>query len=84
MAQAICTAPDAVIQRLSMAVLDNIRNDKAIQAGEVSQVVSLVDSKIMPSVNFRRMTASAIGPQWRQATPEQQKRLQEEFKTLLG
>ena len=44
---------------------------------------ALVDSKIMPNVNFQRMTASAVGPAWRQATPEQQKRLQEEFKMLL-
>ena len=49
----------------------------------MSRVVSLVDAKIMPNVNFQRMTASAVGPGWRQATPEQQKRLQEEFKTLL-
>ena len=41
------------------------------------------DSKIMPNVNFQRMTASAVGPAWRQATPDQQKRLQDEFKTLL-
>lgn len=76
-------APDALIKRLSTEVLDSIRADKAIQGGDVSRVVSLVDAKIMPNVNFQRMTASAVGPGWRQATPEQQKRLQEEFKTLL-
>ena len=43
----------------------------------------LVDSKVMPNVNFQRMTASAVGPAWRQASPEQRKRLQDEFKTLL-
>jgi phospholipid transport system substrate-binding protein len=37
----------------------------------------------MPHVDFQRMTASAVGRHWRQATPEQQKRLQEEFKTLI-
>ncbi|NMM20241.1 MAG: ABC transporter substrate-binding protein [Rhodoferax sp.] len=76
-------AADALIKRLSTDVLDNIKADKAIQAGDVSRIVSLVDAKIMPNVNFQRMTASAVGPAWRQATPEQQKRLQEEFKTLL-
>jgi len=76
-------AADALIKRLSTDVLDNIKSDKAIQAGDVSRIVSLVDAKIMPNVNFQRMTASAVGPAWRQATPEQQKRLQEEFKTLL-
>jgi len=75
--------PDAVIQRLSNSVLDNIRADKSIKSGDLTQVIALVDSKIMPNVNFRRMTASAIGPAWRQATPEQQQRLQEEFKILL-
>jgi phospholipid transport system substrate-binding protein len=49
----------------------------------MSKVMALVDSQIMPSVNFTRMTAAAVGRSWRQATPEQQKRLQEEFKTLL-
>ncbi len=82
-ASAADEAPDALIKRLSVDVLDSIRSDKAIQGGDLSRVVALVDTKIMPNVNFQRMTASAIGPAWRQATPEQQKRLQEEFKTLL-
>lgn len=76
-------APDALIKRLSTEVLDTIKNDKAIRSGDTSKVIALVDSRIMPNVNFQRMTASAVGPAWRQATPEQQKRLQEEFKTLL-
>jgi phospholipid transport system substrate-binding protein len=74
---------DAMIKRLSTEVLDSIRTDKAIQAGDVSRIVALVDARIMPNVNFKRMTASAVGPAWRQATPEQQKRLQDEFKILL-
>jgi len=74
---------DALIKRLSGEMLELIRADKAIQAGDVSRIIALVDSKVMPSVNFQRMTASAVGPAWRTATPEQQKRLQEEFKTLL-
>jgi len=76
-------AADALIKRLSSDVLDSIRNDKAIQAGDVTRIVALVDGKIMPNVNFQRMTAAAVGPAWRQASPEQQKRLQEEFKILL-
>jgi len=76
-------AADAMIKRLSSEVLDNIRSDKAIQAGDVARIVALVDAKIMPNVNFQRMTAAAVGPAWRQASPEQQKRLQEEFKILL-
>lgn len=76
-------APDALIKRLSVDVMDTIRSDKAIRAGDMVRVIALVESRIMPNVNFQRMTASAVGPAWRQATPEQQKRLQEEFKILL-
>ncbi|MDR7305698.1 ABC transporter substrate-binding protein [Rhodoferax saidenbachensis] len=76
-------APDALIKRLSVDVLDTIKGDKAIRAGDMAKVVALVDNRIMPNVNFQRMTASAVGPGWRQATPEQQKRLQDEFKILL-
>lgn len=76
-------AADALIKRLSTEVLDTIRADKSIQAGDVGRIVTLVDTKIMPNVNFQRMTASAVGPAWRQATPEQQMRLLDEFKTLL-
>lgn len=76
-------APDALIKRTSTEVLDSINSDKAIQGGDVGRIIFLVDSKVMPHVNFTRMTASAVGRNWRQATPEQQKRLQDEFKTLL-
>lgn len=76
-------APDALIKRLSSDVLDTIRADKTLQTGDIARIVALVDLKIMPNVNFQRMTASAVGPGWRKATPEQQKRLQDEFKTLL-
>jgi phospholipid transport system substrate-binding protein len=76
-------APDALIKRLSADVLDTIKADKTIRAGELTKVIALVDTRVMPNVNFQRMTASAVGPAWRQATPEQQKRLQEEFKILL-
>ena len=76
-------APDALVQRLSSEVLDALRNDKSIKAGDVDKIMVLVDKTIMPNVNFRRMTAAAVGPGWRQASPEQQQRLQEEFKQLL-
>ena len=76
-------APDKLIMDVSTDVLDAVRADKSIQAGDVQKVIALVDAKVMPYVNFKRMTASAVGRYWRQATPEQQKRLQEEFKILL-
>jgi len=77
------TAPDALIRQMSTEVIDTVKADPAIQAGDVSRIITLVDTKVMPHVNFQRMTASAVGRNWRSATPEQQKRLQEEFKILL-
>ena len=82
-AHAADEAPDVLVQRLSTEVLDALRADKAIKAGDIDKIIVLVDKTIMPNVNFRRMTAAAVGPGWRQASPEQQKRLQDEFKTLL-
>ena len=77
------TAPDELIRQVSVEVIEAVKADKAIQAGDVSRIIQLVDTKVMPHVNFQRMTASAVGRNWRNATPEQQKRLQEEFKLLL-
>ena len=82
-ARAADEAPDVFIKRLSTEVLQLIKTDKSIQSGEVDRIVALVDAKVMPNVNFDRMAASAIGPAWRKATPEQKKRLQVEFKNLL-
>ena len=82
-AHAADEAPDALVKRLSADVLDTIKADKSLQGGDINKIIALVDSKILPNVNFQRMTAAAVGPGWRQATPAQQKRLQEEFKTLL-
>ena len=76
-------APDALIKRLSVDVLDTIKADKSIRTGDLAKVITLVDNRVMPNVDFQRMTASAVGPAWRQATPEQQKRLLDEFKVLL-
>jgi phospholipid transport system substrate-binding protein len=77
------TAPDAWIKQISGEVIETVKSDKAIQAGDTKKIMTLVDAKILPNVNFLRMTSSAVGRYWRQATPEQQTRLQEEFKTLL-
>ncbi len=76
-------APDVLIDRLTKEALDTIAADKAVQAGDVGRIITLMDEKIMPHLNFQRMTSSAVGPAWRQATPEQRKRLELEFKTLL-
>lgn len=76
-------APEQLVQRVSTEVIEAVKADKAIQAGDIKKIIALVDDKILPHLNFQRMTSSAVGRYWRQATPEQQKRLQEEFKTLL-
>jgi phospholipid transport system substrate-binding protein len=76
-------APEALVKKIAADVIDTAKADKAIQAGDVSRITALVDAKVMPSVNFEVMTRSAVGPQWRQATPEQRGKLQAEFKSLL-
>lgn len=82
-AHAADEAPDALVKRLSADVLETIKADKSIRSGDLTKVIALVDGRILPHIDFQRMTASAIGPSWRQASPDQQKRLQEEFKILL-
>ncbi len=76
-------APDALVRRLAVEITDAVKADKNLAAGDATKVANLIDTKIIPFVNFQRMTASSVGPAWRSATPEQQKRLQEEFKMLL-
>ena len=82
-ARAADEAPDGLILRLSTEVLDAVRADKSIKTGDIDKIMVLVDKTIMPNVNFKRMTAAAVGPGWRQASAPQQQRLQEEFKTLV-
>ena len=83
MARAADEAPDALVKRISTDVLATIKADQSIKAGDIDRIMQLVDSKIMPHVDFERMTARAVGPAWNSATGQQKQRLQEEFKTLL-
>ena len=75
--------PDVLMRSLSSEVIAEIRKDKAIQAGDTAKLAALVDAKIVPHFDLRRVTQLAVGPAWRRATPEQQERLTQEFKTLL-
>ena len=77
------TAPDELIRQVSVEVIDGVKADKAIQAGDVGRIIALVDTKVMPLVNFQLMTKNAVGRRWNDASADQQKRLQDEFKTLL-
>ena len=75
-------APDALVKRVSTEVLNTFKADPSL-ANDMGRIMAIVDTKLMPNVNFNRMTASAVGRHWRQATPEQQAQLQDGFKQLL-
>ena len=77
------TAPDALIKQVATQVIESVKGDKAIQAGDISRIQGLVDTQVMPHVDFQKMTAAAVGRAWKTATPDQQAKLQAEFKTLL-
>lgn len=76
-------APDALVERLSTEMIAVIQKDPELQAGNLARMSQVVDEILMPHVNFQRMTALAVGRNWRGATPEQQKRLMTEFRALL-
>lgn len=76
-------APDALVKNLSNEVLTIVRTDKDIQSGNTKKAVDLVEAKILPHFDFMHMTKLALGREWRQATPGQQKALAAEFQTLL-
>ena len=76
-------APDALVKSVTDEVLDIIRKDKDIKAGSTKRATELVEQKVLPHFHDTRMTALAVGKDWRQATPEEQKVLTEEFRDLL-
>lgn len=76
-------APDALVKRVSEEALQIIRTDPKVQAGDQASIRDLMESKLAPNFDFDRMTALAAGRAYRSATPEQKKRLADEFKTLL-
>lgn len=77
------STPDGLVRALGTETLEAVKTDKAIQAGDMSKIQALVETKLLPHVNFQRLTSSAVGRYWRQATPAQQERIQKEFRTLL-
>jgi len=82
-AYAAAEAPDVLVKRISNDVIDTVKSDKDIQAGNSKKIIDLVNSKILPYVDAEKMTQLAAGRFWRQASAEQQKALSEEFRTLL-
>lgn len=81
--QSTAATPDAMVRDLSNEVLNAIKADKALASGDTMRVQKLVDEKILPYVDFEKMTRLAVGRGWRQATPEQRAALTREFRTLL-
>ncbi|MFZ6656507.1 MlaC/ttg2D family ABC transporter substrate-binding protein [Undibacterium sp. TJN19] len=75
--------PDVLMKRLSTEIIDTAKNDKDIQAGDQKRVYDMVEKKILPYVDFQRMTSLAAGKSWKEATPDQQKQLTNEFRQLL-
>jgi len=76
-------APDVLIKRISQEILDLAKSDKRVQSGDQDRIIEVVQTRIIPYVNFQRMTAMAAGRFWREATPDQQAALSKEFRTLL-
>ena len=76
-------SPDALIKKVTDDVLTIVRQDKDIQSGNTKKAIDLVEAKVLPHFNFQRMTALAMGRDWNKASPEQKKRLSDEFRTLL-
>ena len=76
-------APDAMVKRVAQDVIATIKADPLVQAGNEARIREVIEAKLVPNFDFPRMTALAMGKNWRAASPEQQKRLADEFKTLL-
>jgi phospholipid transport system substrate-binding protein len=75
--------PDQLVKTVTLEVVELIAKDKEIQSGNRAKLVQLIDAKVLPHFNFSAMTALALGQSWNKATPEQKRRLTEEFRTLL-
>ena len=75
--------PDALVKRVTQDIIATIRSDPALQSGNSARIRDVLEAKLLPNFDFTRMTALAVGKNWRNATPEQQKRLTDEFRALL-
>lgn len=83
LAGAADVAPDVLVKQVTLEVIDIVKQDKDIQAGDHQKILALVEGKVLPHFDFTTMTRIAVGRSWRTATPEQKTRLVAEFKTLL-
>ncbi|MCX8145898.1 MAG: ABC transporter substrate-binding protein [Azovibrio sp.] len=76
-------APDVLVRSVTEDVLAAVRQDKDIQNGNTQKTIALIQTKVLPYFNFQRMTALAVGRDWRQATPQQKEQLARQFQELL-
>lgn len=76
-------APDALIRQTADEVLDAVKHDKDLRAGNKKKVLDLVEAKVLPHFDFEKMTRMAVGMPWRTATEAQHQALITEFRTLL-
>ena len=75
--------PDALVKRVSQEVVAIIKADPKIQGGDQARIREVIETKLLPNFDFERMTALAMGRNWKTASPEQQKQLVDQFRTLL-
>jgi len=82
-AHAEALSPDVMIKNTAQEILDIVKQDKDIRAGDKKKVIALVEAKVLPHFDFERMTRLAVGKSWKKASPEQQKTIVAEFRNLL-
>lgn len=76
-------APDKLVKSVADDVLAGLRQDSELKAGSQAKFAELLEQKVAPHFDFERMARLAVGRGWRQASPEQQKTLVEQFRSLL-
>lgn len=82
-AQPAIVPADELVKSVTLEVVEIVKADKDIQAGDRGKVIRLIEAKVLPHFNFNAMTASAVGVHWAKASPAQKARLTEEFRTLM-
>ena len=75
--------PEALVKKITNDVMAAIKSDKDLQAGDRQKAVKLAEEKILPYVDFEEATRLAVGRGWKEATPEQRKKLITEFRGML-
>jgi phospholipid transport system substrate-binding protein len=75
--------PEELVRKVTQDVLDAIRSDKQLAAGDKQKALKLAEEKVLPLIDFEEAARLAVGRAWAQATPEQRKKLVEEFRRML-